>query len=151
MASRGRPWELETRWRRFADVHAGRDYVVLATVLELRSASTLPRFEWFSLRISRALSRSDGLVGWSFRGRFPTTYWTLSVWESHRDLLRFVRSPAHASAMRALAGRASRFGATRWSADAGELPPSWAEALRRLDEAADDRPASTWRAVRGRT
>lgn len=122
-----------TAWRWFAEPEPDREYLALATYLELKSAFGLPRFEWHSLRVHRAMGRAPGLVGFSFSGKFPTRYWTLSVWESGRDLGRFVRAPIHAKAKSATTPLMARFDTARWKVAGQSIPPDWSEAKARLE------------------
>lgn len=139
MARRER-FVYESPWRSFAAPSPDAEPMALATFIELRSVWSLPRFEWYSRQIQRQLAGSPGLVGYSFRARLPRSYWTLSVWESSRDLLRFVRTKPHARVMEILPPHTRRFASERWRLSGPEPRVSWAEALGRL--AASPAPSS---------
>lgn len=124
---------FEARWRWFADPDPDQDYLALATYIRLRSPWSLPRFQWYTRLVHRQLTRAPGLMGFSFRGVFPTRYWTLSVWESQQHLLGFVRARPHARIMRVLRASIQQFGSVRWQVTGSALPLMWAEALRRLE------------------
>ena len=121
-------------WRWYADPQQEAEYLALATFIQLRSVWSLPRFEWFTRRVHRQLARTPGLIGYSFRGRFPKEYWTLSAWESNKHLLAFMRAMPHARVMTVFPSSMGRFGSVRWKVKGWELPPTWSEGLRRLDE-----------------
>lgn len=131
----------ESPWRSFAASSPDAEPMALVTFIELRSVWSLPRFEWYSRQIQRQLAGSPGLVGYSFRARLPRSYWTLSVWESNRDLLRFVRTKPHARVMGILPPHTRRFASERWRLTDDEVRVSWAEALGRL-AAASPAPSS---------
>lgn len=139
MARRER-FVYESPWRAFAAPSPDAEPVALVTFIELRSVWSLPRFEWYSRQIQRQLAGSPGLIGYSFRARLPRSYWTLSVWESSRDLLRFVRTKPHARVMGILPPHTRRFASERWRLTGPEPRVSWAEALGRL--AASPEPSS---------
>jgi hypothetical protein len=71
----------------------------MATLIELGSIRSLPRFEWYTQRVHRQLGRTPGLIGYSFRGEFPLRYWTLSAWEDGRALNGFVKAGKHRTVM----------------------------------------------------
>ena len=93
---------------------------------------TLPRFEWYTQRVHWQLARTTGLMGYSFRGRFPKEYWTLSAWQGNRDLLAFMRAMPHARVMTVFPSFMERFGSVRWKVKGSALPLAWSEGLRRL-------------------
>lgn len=122
------------KWRWSAAADPDKQYLALATYLELKSGWGLPRFEWHSLRVHRQMSRSPGLIGFSFNGRFPKRYWTVSVWEDGRSLGEFIRTDAHSDAMKATTPLMAKFNTVRWKIDGGDTPPTWQEAFARLDD-----------------
>lgn len=108
------------------------EYLALATFIELRSVWSLPRFEWYTQLVHRQLARTSGLIGYSFRGRFPYEYWTLSAWKGNRDLLAFMNAMPHGRVMAVFRPSFERFGSVRWKVNGAELPVAWSEGLRRL-------------------
>lgn len=120
-------------WRWYAEPEPAGRYLAMATVIELRSVWGLPRFEWYTRRIHYQLARTPGLLGFSFRGRFPLQYWTLSAWEDGRALRDFVKVGTHDRAMTGLSRTMREFHHIHWKVDGGELPLLWADGLRRLE------------------
>jgi hypothetical protein len=113
----------------------------MATVIELRSIWTLPRFEWHTRRVHRQLARTPGLVGFSFKAQFPLRYWTLSAWENGRALQRFVKRAPHQTVMTALPRKMQAFRHAHWKVAGTAVPLTWAEGLRRLHQG-DAAPAT---------
>jgi hypothetical protein len=92
------------------------------------------RFDAHVERIERDLQRAPGLVGSSLRGEvFGDTAWTLSVWEDGAALGRFVGGEAHARAMADADRATDRVRTASWSLAPAAVPPSWEDALERLD------------------
>src|SRR5262249_50495789 len=61
MKTRKTPVEGGSAWRWYAEPAADRDYLAMATFIELGSVWNLPRFEWYTLRVHRQLARTPGL------------------------------------------------------------------------------------------
>lgn len=122
-----------TSWRWYSEPDADRDHLALATYLQLASAWSLPRFEWHTLMVMRQLRRTPGLIGYSFRGDFPTRFWTLSAWVNGKALGDFVRDAEHNTAVRVTSPMMEKFEAKRWKVPADAIPLVWDEALQRLD------------------
>lgn len=120
-------------WRWYAEPDPDHEYLAMATLIVLRSVWTLPRFQWYSQRIHGQLARAPGLLGFSFRGRLPGWYWTLSAWENGKALQRFVKGDPHEAVMDALRLRFRTFKHVHWKVAGTAVPLSWAEGLRRLD------------------
>ena len=135
MNTRKTPIEGGSAWRWYAEPAADRDYLAMATFIELGSVWQLPRFEWYTLRVHRQLARTPGLAGYSFRAEFPLRYWTISAWQNGRALHGFVRAGTHRSVMAALPATTRRFRHTHWTVTGAELPLAWTDALHRLDRA----------------
>jgi len=119
-------------WRWYADPEPDGVYLAMATFIELGSMWGLPRFEWHTLRVHRQLDRTPGLIGYSFRGRFPFRYWTLSAWENGRALNGFVKAGRHHTVMTALLPSMRDFGQVHWKVTGAELPLNWDDGLQRL-------------------
>jgi hypothetical protein len=124
-----------TRWRWYAEPDEATEYLALATIIELDSVWSLPRFQWHSQRIHRQLERTPGLVGFSVRARLPRRYWTLSVWANGRALRDFVKGSSHERVITAFPRTMQRFRHVHWKVKGAALPPLWAEGLRRLEPA----------------
>ncbi len=119
-------------WTSFADRDAEREYVALLSYLPLRRLSSTPAFFRDVQRIRGQLARSDGLVGYSLRARpLRKEYWTLSVWESERALLAFVKEQPHGGVMSSLRARMGPTRFVRWRLSGAETLPGWDEAMSR--------------------
>lgn len=119
-------------WTSLAECHPEGEYVALLSHLPLRRLSSTPAFLWAVRRVRGQLAHSTGLVGYSLRASpLRREYWTLSVWESERALLAFVRTQPHSGLMSSLRGRmgATRF--VRWRLGGADPLPSWDDAMRR--------------------
>src|SRR5262245_32095832 len=88
-----------TPWRWYTEPDPEREYLAMATVIQLGSIWDLPRFQWHAQRIHRQLGHTPGLVGFSFEAKFPTRYWTLSAWVDGKALHGFIRNGSHRTAM----------------------------------------------------
>jgi hypothetical protein len=104
----------------------------MATFIELGFIRSLPRFEWYTQRVHRQLGRTQGLIGYSFRGQFPLRYWTLSAWESGRALNGFVKAGSHRTVMTSLLPIMRDFGQVHWKVTGAALPLNWVDGLQRL-------------------
>lgn len=123
------------------DPQAGsRQYLHAATALNLRSWLVFPRFLILSGRVVRAMKGMPGVVASEQRAEFgKRRFLTLSVWENRAALAGLMSSPEHKEASRWF----ERLGApgsvtTHWTSESPA--PDWAEAERRLAEAALDNP-----------
>lgn len=119
-------------WRWYADPEPDGVYLAMATFIELGFIRSLPRFEWYTQRVHRQLGRTQGLIGYSFRGQFPLRYWTLSAWESGRALNGFVKAGSHRTVMTSLLPIMRDFGQVHWKVTGAALPLNWVDGLQRL-------------------
>jgi heme-degrading monooxygenase HmoA len=93
-------------------------------------------FDDHTHRVLRSLPQQPGYVGHAVRTRpFGNEVWTMTVWQDEQALDAFVASDVHREAIRRglVAVRSARFARFEWPADRGA--PTWAEALRVLEEA----------------
>jgi hypothetical protein len=119
-------------WVPLADREPRGQYVVLLSYLPLRRLTSTPWFFRDVLRVRRQLARSQGLIGYSLRARpLRKEYWTLSVWDSERALLAFVKEPPHGDVMRSLRSKMGAPGFVRWRISGTAPLPSWEEAMAR--------------------
>jgi hypothetical protein len=119
-------------WTSFAERDPKRQYVVLLTYLPLRRLTSTPAFFGHVQRIRGQLKRAPGLVGYSLRARpLAREYWTLSVWESERALLAFVKMQPHGGSMVSLRERMGETRFLRWPVAGTEPLPDWEHAMRR--------------------
>jgi hypothetical protein len=125
--------------------------VVVATRMRVGKLQDVPRFLRGSLAAGRQASGSPGLLGGRLRAEMPGVYWTLTVWESGRDMAAFRDGGVHAILVPRLAGWASEAVFGVWTTDSTDVP-SWAEAARRVAEQPNfaplDNPSQTHQAER---
>jgi hypothetical protein len=120
-------------WLVFIDPETDREYLALVTYFLLKSIWSLPRLVRYTVAVRRQLAETPpGLVGYSMMAKPPRRFWTLSAWESERDLRKFIRALPHAKAVVELPRVMETFDSRRWQAQGGQLPPTWDEAMRRL-------------------
>lgn len=135
MADKPREIELGggAPWLVFVEPEPDREYLALVTYFLLRSVWRLPKFTRVTLAVRRQLAeRPPGLLGYSMTAKPPRRFWTLSAWESEKDLRTFIRTSPHAKAVVELPRIMSVFDYQRWQAMGRELPPTWPDARRRI-------------------
>ena len=94
----------ELKWTSPAALEPGRSYVVFASQLPSAGMRAVPAFLRHTMRITRQLRNSPGLVAYSLRADIAGhQFWTLSVWQDGAALQAFVRAEPHATTMRELA------------------------------------------------
>ena len=107
--------------------------VVVATRMTVARQRWVLRFMAGSLAAARQAQRSPGFLAGRLRAELPGTFWTLTMWESGRDMLAFRDTGAHARVLPRLAGWASEAVFGVWNTDAAKLP-GWAETARLIAE-----------------
>jgi hypothetical protein len=119
-------------WTSFVQRVPEREYVALLSYLPLRRLSSTLPFLWGVQQVRRQLARSTGLVGYSLRASpLRREYWTLSVWESERALLAFVKTQPHNGLMSSVRGRMGATSFVRWRLRGTDPLPTWDDAMRR--------------------
>lgn len=119
-------------WTSFARREPEREYIALLSYLPLRRLTDTLAFVRDVQRVRAQLARSEGLVGYALRARpLRKEYWTLSVWESERVLLAFVKEQPHSGIMGSLRGRMGATKFVRWRVGAADPLPGWEDAMRR--------------------
>jgi hypothetical protein len=106
---------------------------VSVTRLRLRSWFLLPSFLLLNERVRKQLERSAGYRGGSELMDKGLVFWTLTGWESEKDMKAFRGSDAHAEGMRKLPGWCNEAAVAHWVQESTELP-TFHEAHRRLVE-----------------
>ncbi|MFB4421023.1 DUF3291 domain-containing protein [Streptomyces sp. QL37] len=109
--------------------------VVMASRFEVRSLRDVPRFFLKSMVAWKQVRSAPGAFGASLVAQpAKRVFYTLSAWESRDALYTFARTEPHRGIMTALKPtmRSSTF--TFWEAPVGQLPITWAEAKRRIEE-----------------
>ncbi|MER6129503.1 DUF3291 domain-containing protein [Streptomyces sp. NPDC001795] len=108
---------------------------VMASRLEVRSFTDVPRFFLRSLAAWKQVTGAPGAFGASLIAEpFKRTFWTLSAWEDREALYAYARTEPHRSIMNGLRSTMSGSVFTFWQVPAADLPIDWADARRRLAE-----------------
>lgn len=103
--------------------------IVVVTSIRLKSLWKFFALSRYALDIRRQLKGAAGCQALRTRG-FGRNHFTLSLWSSHDEMRAFVRSGAHALAMRQSGQLASEIKTFSYSS---EQLPGWAEARSLLD------------------
>jgi quinol monooxygenase YgiN len=123
---------LSTPWRSCRATDPKREYLALLSFLPLKRLWRVPSFLIYTIRITRQLQRSPGLMGYSLQTELLTgRFRTLSVWENEAALQAFVQAAPHQETMRALIPHMGPTRFVRWTVLGAHLPVRWDEALRR--------------------
>jgi len=97
---------------------------VSVTGLKVKRLWHLPRFWWHAIRSFRQAQRADGVIHVSVRNIAGYQH-TLTLWQSRKHMLAFMRSGAHLTAIRAFHSIATG----RTYGYETDTPPSWEEAI----------------------
>ena len=120
-------------WTAAGEMEPGREYVVMASHLPLRSLTSTVRFFRAVAAIRKQLRSAEGLVGYTLRAKpLARKYWTLSVWNDRDALAQFMRTPPHIGIMSSLKPLMAPTRFVQWQVTAAEGRPSWSDALERL-------------------
>lgn len=131
-------------WKSIVEPAIDREYLCLVSYLPLRHRRMLFKFMNYTSKIRKQLKETDGVVGYSLLAHvMRSDFWTLSVWESEQALADFVRTSPHAGVMSALVPHMGQTRFLTWTARGDSVPPSWDDALRRLQTHHDSRVVST--------
>ncbi|CAA9435506.1 MAG: hypothetical protein AVDCRST_MAG80-886 [uncultured Rubrobacteraceae bacterium] len=137
---------IRSPWIRYATADEGGEYLAMVSYFRLKGIGAMPKFLWNALRIGRQLGRSEGLVYYSMGARLGSLeFWSTTVWEDERALMRFIRSSPHNEIMEEMRPRVRRSEFVRWGISGSDAPPDRREAeglLRRRLAAAGDAPAA---------
>jgi len=119
-------------WKSFREAQQGKEYVVLLSVLPLKSYWMMPRFMQFTLGTMRQLKNSHGLIGYSLNAQMlRKRFFTLSVWEDQQALMDFVEEIPHSEIMQKLKPHMGKTKFVQWKVRAPEIPIQWKSALTR--------------------
>jgi hypothetical protein len=105
--------------------------VAVATRFKVNGIRYLTRFLWGSTVAALQARRSPGFLAGRLRIDSGGAFWTLTLWQSGRDMVGFRDSGAHAVLTPKLAEWASEAVLGVWNTDA---LPSWDEVNRRVAE-----------------
>jgi hypothetical protein len=124
-------------WKRIEEADPALEVTVMASRLPLRSYLRIPRFLTATLRIRRQLAEAPGLVGYALDAKLLNkTFWTVSAWRAREQLAAFAATDPHRRDVGKVRPAMDPTTFVFWTATAGELPISWAEVRRRIDERA---------------
>jgi hypothetical protein len=108
---------------------------VMASRLEVRSLTDVPRFFLKSLAAWKQVSGAPGAYGASLIAQpLKRTFWTLSAWEDKDALYTYAKTEPHRSIMNGLRSTMKDSVFTFWQVPAADLPIDWTDARRRLAE-----------------
>ena len=108
----------------------------MASVFRLHRFWRIPGFLRAAMAIRGQVLGSEGALGVSLDTDVPhRTFFTLSAWRDRDALNAFVRAEPHVTTMRRYHPRMSDARFVFWTAEAGALPPPWADVRGRLSEA----------------
>jgi hypothetical protein len=114
------------------------EVTVMASRLPLHRYRHIPKFLASTLRIRRQLARAEGLVGYALDAELTRkTFWTVSAWTGRDRLYRFDGADPHRTAKDHIRPHMEPSTFVFWTATAADLPISWDEVRRRLDERRD--------------
>ncbi|MEW2352232.1 DUF3291 domain-containing protein [Spirillospora sp. NPDC029432] len=122
-------------WAQLGTPDPGTEPVVMASRFEVRSLRHVPGFMVDSMRLLLQARRAPGALGVSLKARpLRRTFWTLSAWTDRKALYAYAGTGPHKPAMerRRKVMRDSVF--VFWTVPPGDLPITWEEAERRLNE-----------------
>lgn len=105
--------------------------VIVATRMKVRKARFLPKFLGANIRIAWQARQTPGFRGGRLRVESGGAFWTLTAWESGRDMVCFRDSGAHVTTMPRLAEWASEGVFGVWNAAEPKVP-HWDEASRHV-------------------
>lgn len=101
--------------------------VIVATRTKMHRARFLPKFLVANMRVAWQARRTPGFLGGRLRVEQGGAFWTLTAWESGRDMVGFRDSGAHETVMPRLAEWASEGAFGVWNT-AESTVPHWDEA-----------------------
>jgi hypothetical protein len=120
-------------WARLAEPDPDRVYVVLASRLPLRGYRHIFSFLRATRAVRRQLAATEGVVGYTLDAKpLSKTFWTVSAWESEEMLQRFSEVDPHRSTVAEIRPRMLKSTFVSWTVPGSELPPTWADARRRV-------------------
>lgn len=117
---------------------------VMASRFEVASLRHVPRFFLKSLAAWRQARQAPGIYGASLVARpLNRTFYTLSAWRDRDALYAYAKAEPHRGIMRDLRATTRDSAFTFWEATTDDLPLTWDEAMRRLDEQSGARGSGT--------
>jgi hypothetical protein len=109
------------------------EYLVLASSIPPKSVASTWKLFRGSRAVRRQLLATEGVFGFSMLAEpLRKHYATLSVWRDEAALGAFARAHPHDRLMRDLTPEMGPTKFVRWTISGAKGPPSWADALARL-------------------
>jgi hypothetical protein len=106
--------------------------LISVTRLRVRSFCYLAAFMWHTIRSQKQLARAAGFREGKVLADAHRTFWTMTAWESEREMKAFRGSAAHAKAMPHLAQWCDEGAYVHWAEEEEDALPSWAVACERF-------------------
>ena len=104
---------------------------VSITRLKVRSIRFLPSFVLYTYRSLRQVRGSSGFQGGGLLAHRSWTFWTMTAWDNHESMRRFMTAGAHKAAMLGLLDWCDEASVVHWDQPDAALP-SWSEADQRM-------------------
>ena len=108
------------------------EFVCVATFLPLKSWRYLIPFTILSRKVLKQIKNNEGIANYAVKANLSKKkFWTLSIWNDHESLKRFVPEEPHATAIKKFtewAGEGSAF--VEWTSPSKEI--NWSEAMFKL-------------------
>jgi hypothetical protein len=100
---------------------------VSITRLRLRSIRFLPSFALYTYRSLRQVKVSSGFQGGKLLADRDWTFWTMTAWDTHESVLRYMTTGSHRAAMPRLLDWCDEASVVHWDQPEASLR-SWTEA-----------------------
>jgi hypothetical protein len=124
---------MKSRWKQVVPLERDAEYLVLASSIPPKSVASTWKLFRGSRVVRRQLLATDGVLGFSMLAEpLRKQYATLSIWRDEAALDAFSRAHPHDRLMRELAPEMGSTRFVRWTISGTTGPPSWADALARL-------------------
>lgn len=125
---------ISTPYKTLADPPDPASPVVVAITRASLDPQRRAAFDRYTASLIDTLPTQPGLLGYSVRrDLFGNNAWTMTVWSSDAARRAFVYSQMHQDAITETYGTLLNARFIRYPAMPDELPPRWADVLKRLD------------------
>lgn len=104
---------------------------VSITRLRVRAIRFLPFFALHAARTLRQVKRAPGFQEGSLLADRRWTYWTMTVWDTHDSMRRYMTAGSHKTAMPHLLNWCDESSVVHWD-QVDSMPPSWEDAETRM-------------------
>ena len=104
---------------------------VSLTRLRVRSVRFLPAFVLHTFRALGQVKKASGFQGGALLADRKWTFWTLTAWNSHESMRRYMTTGSHKTAMPRLLDWCDEASVVHWEQGEATLP-SWTEADARM-------------------